>query len=336
VNSWTNPTFDGLLDLAQRDGVDIRPTLLRVITDGYMQNANPAPEEVRQYTELAIRLLEETDIAARAAVAERLAHHPAAPRTIIQQLARDVLEIAEPILRYSSCLTPADCQAIAKECSLYHAAIIAERGQPTAPTALTTEAAAPDARNSHAAKLCDIFFAADGAERRLILLNLDYAATEPCELPGLLQRVDIWRLELAALRHQSEVVMHELENTLGVSNRQAHRMVNDELGEPIVVAAKAMDMPADALQRMLLFLNPKVGQSVDRVYKLAGLYGEISVQAARRLITIFRDADTAERKSTRYAPTTWHHAVESARRALSEISHEPAAQIRPLRNRATG
>jgi hypothetical protein len=335
VNSWTNPTFDGLLDLAQRDGVDIRPTLLRVITDGYMQNTNPGPEDQRQYTELAIRLLEETDISARAAVAERLAHHSSAPRAIILQLARDVLEIAEPILRHSSCLTPADCQAITRECSRYHAAIIAERGRPAAPTAITDAPAAPNARSGDAAKLCDLFFDADGAERRLILLNLDYAATEPCELPGALLRVDIWRLELAALRHQSEVVMRELENALGVSSRQAHRMVNDELGEPIVVAAKAMDMPADALQRMLLFLNPKVGQSVDRVYKLAALYGEISVDAARRLIAIFRDADTAERKSSRYAPTTWHHAVESARRALSEISRRPAEE-RMRRNRATG
>jgi hypothetical protein len=336
VNSWTNPTFDGLLDLAQHDGVDIRPTLLRVITDGYMQNANPAPEDERQYTELAMRLLEETDISARAAVAERLAHHPSAPRVIIQQLARDVLEVAEPVLRHSPCLTPADCEAIIKECSPYHAAIIAERGRRTAPTLARFAAAVPPvAGDTEAAKLCDLFFAADGAERRLILFHLEYAPMEPGELPGGLQRADIWRLELAALRHQSDVVMHELENALGVSSRQARRMVGDELGEPIVVAAKAMDMPAEALQRMLLFLNPKVGQSVDRVFTLSALYNEISVDAARRLIGIFRDAETAERKSSRYVPTTWHQAVESARRALSEISRQPAGQ-RSARDRAAG
>ncbi len=49
-----------------------------------------------------------------------------------------------------------------------------------------------------------------------------------------------------------------------------------------MVAAKAMDLPADVLQRLLLFMNPWVGQSVDRVYELAELYGEISVDAARR------------------------------------------------------
>lgn len=334
MNSWTNPNFDGLLDLAHHDGVDIRPTLLRVITDGYMQNANPAPEEARQYTELAHRLLQETDIAARAAVAERLAHHPAAPRAIIQQLARDVLEIAEPILRHSTRLTPADCQAIAKECSPYHAAIIAERGRPAAATVTATAIAAP-ARSAEAATLCDLFFAANSTERRLILLNLHYAATQASPLPRGLQRLDIWRLELAALRHQSEVVTRELENALGISSQQARRMVNDELGEPVVVAAKAMDMPADALQRMLLFLNPKVGQSVDRVFTLSTLYSEISVDAARRLIGIFRDADAVDHKSSRYVPSTWHHAVESARRALLEIPRQPAAP-RSRRDRAAG
>lgn len=334
MHFWTNPTFDGLLDLAQNDGVDIRPTLLRVITDGFMQNANPAPEEVRQYTELAIRLLQETDISARAAIAERLAHHPSTPRAIILQLARDVLEVSEPVLRHSACLTPADCEAISKECSPHHAAIIAERGRPTT-SAMVAASPAPRAGNGEAAKLCDLFFAADSAERRLILLNLDYAATQSSPLPGGLQRIDIWRLELAALRHQSEVVMRELENALGISSGQAKRMVNDAFGEPIVAAAKAMDMPADALQRMLLFLNPKVGQSVDRVFKLAALYNEISVDAARRLISIIRDADMAEHKVSRYAPTTWHHAVESARRALSEISHQPVIR-RPRRDRAPG
>ena len=62
-----------------------------------------------------------------------------------------------------------------------------------------------------------------------------------------------------------------------------------------MVAAKAMNLPADVLQRMLLFMNPKVGQSVDRVYELAELYSEISVDAARRLIAIWRAAERVDR-----------------------------------------
>ena len=123
------------------------------------------------------------------------------------------------------------------------------------------------------------------------------------------------------------MVTRELERALGISHRQARRIVEDEQGEPIVVAAKAMSMPADVLQRILLFMNPRIGQSVDRVYELAALYNEISVEAACRLIAILRAADTAVRKreADRRA---WHAAAESARRALSEIATAPAGAPR--------
>jgi hypothetical protein len=325
VNSPPRPPFDSLLDLAQRDGVDIRPTLLRVITDGYMQNAVPTPEDQRQYAELAMRLLEETDIAARTAVAVRLARHPVAPPAIIQMLARDVLEVAEPILRHSSVLTPADCEAIKNECGPFYSEILAERGRAPAPSVMNIESpgSVSNADNNGAAELCELFYSADGSERRLILLNLDYAAPRLSKARIVPQRADIWRLEMAALRHQTEIVMRELENALGISNRQARRIINDELGEPIVAAAKAIDMPREVLQRVLLFLNPKVGQSVDRVYELATLYDEISTDAASGLIAIFREADAAEQTVSPHTPPTWRHAVEGARRALSEISRQP-------------
>ena len=327
MNSLPRPSFKGLLNLAQHDGVDIRPTLLRVITDGYVQNAAPTPEDERQYSELATRLLEETDITARAAVAVRLAHHPAAPRAVVQMLARDVLEVAEPILRHSNILTAADCEAIVRDCSLFHAAIIAERIRTSVPEdrMVARSKSSPETSNCAATELCELFFGADGPERRLILLNLHYATPLSHEAQSVPQRADLWRLEMAALRHQSEVVIRELENALGISNRQARRIINDESGEPIVAAAKAINMPAEVLQRVLLFLNPRVGQSVDRVYELAALYDQISTEAARRLIAILREADAAEQTRSGTTTPTWRHAVESARRALSEISRQPAA-----------
>jgi len=120
--------------------------------------------------------------------------------------------------------------------------------------------------------------------------------------------------------------MRELEQMLGLTRTQARRIVNDDLGEPIVVAAKAMDLPTDVLQRMLLFMNPRVGQSVERVYELAALYGEITVDAARRLVAIWRDADVAKSGPDRYEPITWRTAAENARRALSQVSRRPELQ----------
>src|SRR5712675_1897612 len=137
--------FEGLIDLDRR-GVDIRPTLLRVLTDQYLHRRIHTPDEERQYTELTLRLLDETDVPARAAVATRLAAHANAPRAIILRLARDVLTVAEPVLRSSPQLAQADLDAIARERGPTYAAIIAERTSPQpAPQSASRPSALPAA-----------------------------------------------------------------------------------------------------------------------------------------------------------------------------------------------
>jgi hypothetical protein len=319
--------LEGLIDL-DRKGVDIRPTLLRVLTDQYLQSTDRTREAERQYTELALRLLDETDIPTRAAVAARLATDPRAPRTVLLQLARDVLTVAEPVLLHSQALTRQDLDAVVRERGSCYAAIVARRGEPaevrTPQPAEESKLAAAAIALVEAQELTELFFAAGSAERRLILLNLNYVANPPpTRLLFPLQRADVWRLESAALQHNLGATVHELETALGISNRQARRMVEDELGEPIVVAAKAMNLPADVLQRIILFMNPSVGQSVDRVYELANLYNEISALAAGRLVAILRDADPAVSPKPQPERMTWRTAAESARRALSEISRTP-------------
>src|SRR5207237_1844938 len=79
------------------------------------------------------------------------------------------------------------------------------------------------------------------------------------------------RLESAALGHNSELFARELERIFAISRAQARRLYEDELGEPIVVAAVALGMPTTMLQRILLCLNAAISQSVQRVYDLAML-----------------------------------------------------------------
>jgi hypothetical protein len=338
-----NPAgIEGLLNL-DRQGVDIRPTLLRVITDQYLQTAVHRPDEERQFTELALRLIDETDVMTRAAVAERLAHHAAAPHAIILRLARDAaIEVAEPILLHSAILARTDLKAIAAELGPAFAEIIARRrprdeAGKHAAAGTGSEPALPKeqcangidqstgdlnsiaAINAEARGLCEMFFAAESAERKLILLMLDCIPMVGAEPSSEISRSDVWRLESAALQHNTETVIHEFERALGVSRRLARRIVHDDLGEPVVVAAKALAVPTDVLQRILLFMNPRVGQSVERVHKLAGLCGEITRDAARRLVGIWQDAEPAEALSAG-RKAHWQETVLRARQALSEIS----------------
>ena len=49
MKSFAYTPLDGLVDLACRDGVDIRPTLLRVLTDLYVQRPTHSADEETQY-----------------------------------------------------------------------------------------------------------------------------------------------------------------------------------------------------------------------------------------------------------------------------------------------
>jgi hypothetical protein len=316
--------FEDICDLGHGDGVDMRPTLLRVLTDLYLQRPTHTTEDERYYTELALRLIEATDVPERAALAARLAPFPSAPRAVIERLARDIIDVARPILERTPCLSAADLAAIAQDCGGAHAEIIAMRPPATRSTASATSAA--EAARGEACELSELFYTADAAERRLILVNLDYASLAPARPLANIQRADVWRLESAALQHNTETVLREIERMLGVSRAQARRIVEDELGEPIVVAAKAIDLAADVLQRMLLFMNPRIGQSVNRVYQLAELYSEISVDAARRMVAIWRDADETESRPAQHETVAWRTVAENARRALSEVSRRPELQ----------
>jgi len=326
------PTFaslEGLLEHGKRDGFDIRPTLLRVLTDLYLQKPAHPPDDERYYTELALRLIASTDVAARAAVAERLAAYPAAPRAVILRLANDVIDVAGPILQHSPCLTAADLELIKADCGSAHAAIIATRLPADTPQGGDRASAggAEGLAHSQAGELAELFFAAGSAERRHILLNLDYAPPAPAGVVPERSSEIVERLETAALAHNVDAFAREVECALGIAARLARRIVSDELGEPIVVVAKALRAPRAVLERILLFVNPRIGQSVRQVYELATRYDEISTQAALRLAAIWQQADPREDCTPRSQGIPRRAAPEGLR------SPAPAAARRPLLQR---
>ncbi|MFL6797698.1 MAG: hypothetical protein ACJ8F3_09835 [Xanthobacteraceae bacterium] len=333
-----SPAFLGLedmLDPSRGDGVDMRPTLLRVLTDLYVQRPTHTPDDEQYFTELALRLIEATDVTARAALSARLAAYPAAPVAVVQRLARDVIEVAAPVLNHA-CLGPAERTAIAQACGEAHARVIASLPSP-ASALISSPAIQPRPEPPNSRELSELFYAAGPAERRLILLGLDYCLVLPAPVETAPQPGDVWRFESAVLRQNREILLRDLQRGLGIARTQAARIIADDFGEPIVVAAKAMKLPSDVVQRVVLFLNPKIGQSIDRVYELAELYVDISVDAARRMIAIWRDADQPEGGSSTHTSPTWRTAAENARRALSQVSQaadgrrESAAKAANLR-----
>jgi hypothetical protein len=304
--------------------------LLRVLTDLYLQKPTHPPDDERYYTELALRLINSTDVPARTAVAERLARYPAAPRAVILRLARDVIDVAGPILRHSPGLTAGDLDLIKVECGPAHAAIIATRLRPPQPQAAPPPAIRTvDRSGSQAAELSELFFTAGVMERQHILLNLDYAApASPWMSPTPASEI-VRRLETAALTHNVDAFTREVELAFGISSRLARRVVSDDLGEPIVVVAKALRAPRAVLERILLFVNPRIGQSVQRVYELATRYDEISTPAALRLVAIWQAAEPREQDLPRQPPVARRVLPEGARPSAPLAARRPLAQREP-------
>src|SRR5690349_21759885 len=126
----TLPNLDGLIGLARQDGVDVRPTLLRVLTDLYVHKPIHTRDEEHRFTELTLSLLTGVDVPTRAAIAKKLAAYAGAPHAVVRRLARDVLEVAEPILKASPCLTGDELLAIIRDFGPSYAAAIGARDKP--------------------------------------------------------------------------------------------------------------------------------------------------------------------------------------------------------------
>ncbi len=261
-----HPNLAGLLELGQRDGIDIRPTLLRVTTDLYVAKDRHTPEEERHYVELALRLVDLVDAPTRATVVARLSAYPAAPRAVLERLAAggDVPASAPVTVPF----------AIAPQ-------VLEAQPAPVAETAAATGALG----------LAETFFSADALERRLILLGLEYAPFAAAQAPSRnAARETIRRLESAALSHNAPGFVRELSHALELPPALVQRVIDDPSGEPVVAAAAALGMPGAVLQRILLCLNPEIGQSVQRVYELAALHDELPPAAALRMVALWRSA----------------------------------------------
>lgn len=313
--------YDGPAGLSDASGADIRPALLRVLTDLYVQRPAHSADEERHYTELALRLLEVVEAPVRAAIAARLAAFSGAPVAVLRRLARDVIEVAAPVLAQTQVLPHAELIVIAEEFGPAYAAAVAQRAEFSALIDLKAMEAEvmetlPDVVEAadQTTSLSELFFAADAAERRLILLNLDYAPISPAQpVATALARDPVRRLEQAALLRNTAEFTRITEDALGLSHRQAARIAEDRSGETIVVVAKALAMPADVLQRILLLLNPAIGQSVQRVYDLAELHDEMTQDAALRLLAIWQETELQDQVSGGRRPSHWDEELRDPR-----------------------
>jgi Uncharacterised protein conserved in bacteria (DUF2336) len=295
------------MTLSRREGVDIRPTLLRVLTDLYVQAPAHTEDEARQFIELTSRLIDQVDDATRAAVRARLATYPGAPAVVLQRLG----------------LKPANPHALVPVAGEIPADPVAAR-----PVRPPTEAELRMASNlsmqpKDAAEIHDMFFAAGASERALILHNLaETPLRAAARIPAARAARAVETLEMAAWVGDIENFTLELGETLILPARVAAQVVNDPGGEPLACAARALDMPAAVFQRVTLFLNPEFA-SVNYVYRLSRLYDRLSERSALIMLSAWRGSTMAVTRA-KYRPALYDDERQRARAAPAQS--RPAVQ----------
>lgn len=272
------PGFDGLMSLSRREGVDVRPTLLRVLTDLYVQTRIHSDDEQRQFTELATRLIDQVDDATRAAIKAKLAIYPQTPVAVLQKLGLVAAQEGRRVPLAREIPAPAPAPAPVRN-----------------PTDAELRMAANMAMQpKDAAEIHDMFFRAGASERALILHNLAQTPLKAApRIPTVRAKRAIQILEMAAIAGDVDSFVLELGDSLILPSRVAAQIVDDAGGEALAVAARALDMPSPNFQRILLFFKPEIGNSVNEVYRLSRLYDRLSERSALVLLAAWRGSTLA-------------------------------------------
>ncbi|MGF6431967.1 MULTISPECIES: DUF2336 domain-containing protein [Bradyrhizobium] len=309
------------MTLSRREGVDIRPTLLRVLTDLYVQASAHSADEERQFVELTTRLIDEVDDATRAAVRARLAIYPATPARIMDKLGLRRVGPDQPMPAATPIPAPAPSALPAKiptEAELRMAASLAMRP-------------------NDAAEISDMFFAASTKERAQILHNLqDTPLKAAARIPAARAARAIHILEMAAFAEDLDNFTLELGEALILPSRIAADVVNDPGGEPLACAMRALDVSSAAFQRILMFLNPEAGSSVNYVYRLSRLYDRLSERSALVMLAAWRGSTMAVARA-RYRSSLYDDERHRVRATSSQT--RPALQpgsAPAIRNQKSG
>jgi hypothetical protein len=271
------------MGLADRPGADMTARLLLALTALYVERPTHTSEEEQQYVELVLRLIDKVDATARAKVADLLCGHVGAPAEILARLN------ATP----SACAIPPDAVDVATADSPQEHAAAERVAVPLAPSHAAIPAdGEPVASAAPLAELGEAFLAGTAAERRQVLSQIaglapdeDGAGPQPA---GPDNARAFAGLDAAAMEGRIGEFLREFERLLSVPKSLCERILNDRSGEPMVIAARAANMPIAVLQRILLLVNPAVSHSVQRVFDLSDLFHDIEQRTAVKLLSLWR------------------------------------------------
>lgn len=120
--------MDELTALAREGSREARDMLLRAVAELFLtQQGRFSAAELQHFDAILSHIAKDAEIPVKREIAERLAGAVAAPRGFINQLARDEISIAAPVLRSSKALNDEDLLSVIRDHGEAHRRAIARR-----------------------------------------------------------------------------------------------------------------------------------------------------------------------------------------------------------------
>lgn len=268
--------------------------------------------ELAQFEALMLHFLTKIDPFSRAVVAQKLAPCASLPTSILELLAFDRDEVAEPILMSAPLLPPQVIEVILQTGSAALRACLERRhtqterkttaaralSEPSVPmaeaslAAITQEPEAKRPIHGGLASSSHAFFDASPIDRQATLQHLSEVSEG--EVPAPISRDQLEALLRLLTLRDHDGVAQILTDVLLLPLPLTRRMIDDPHGEALVIAGRVMGLEEAQFLRLVLLANPQVGRVVDRVYRLRALYRQVSPQAAVKLVTIWRGSKSGQ------------------------------------------
>lgn len=117
-------------ELAKDKSQSGRRSLIAAMADLFLSADPERGDHVSiMFGDIVMHVLGDLEEETRLILAQRVGTHPAAPRDMVLSLARDVIDVAEPVLTQSSVLTSEDLSELVKSSSNDHLLAIARRSE---------------------------------------------------------------------------------------------------------------------------------------------------------------------------------------------------------------
>jgi uncharacterized protein (DUF2336 family) len=296
----------------KRDG-----TLLRAATELYVLDASHDLDEHRRFEDLALHFLPRVTPDDRRFVAEALAGHAGAPHAVVCLLARDLPEVARPVLQRSPILTAIDLLAIIATTGDQHHQAIARRaslapevkralrltGSQDILNALADSAAGEPAGFYYASTTRDPwrFLSLDRKGRLRLIAEIASGPRADRDLTADARADRAFRSILGAARivgfarsGRFDAIIETVADGLGLPLDLVKAAVGDAGGEPFAIMLKALRLDEVQARQVLLLASP-AGRDSRSFFPLSDLFAGMEPDVAEAMIAAWRDAATLRR-----------------------------------------